>query len=130
MSELFYLVFYSLPGVIKMYGTHLKACSAMVRLRLYDVLTMLPPATYESKSKHCYQYVCVCVCVIQMTEHVKKKLCVKLIYYTSSILVCIPSHSLHRFLPITYIQPSRSIVMLCFCCCIFMGGGFCCYFCW
>jgi len=63
----------------------------------------------------------VCVCVIQMTEHVKKKLCVKLISYNSFILVCILSHSVHRFLPIKYIQPSRSIVMLSFCCCIFMG---------
>lgn len=32
-----------------MYGTHLKASSAMVRLRLYDVLSMLPPHSYESK---------------------------------------------------------------------------------
>ena len=73
MSELFYLVFYSLPGVIKMYGTHLKACSAMVRLRLYDVLTMLPPATYESKSNHCYQCVCVCVCVCYSNDRTCKK---------------------------------------------------------
>jgi hypothetical protein len=38
---------YSMPGVIKMYGTHLKASAAMVRLRLYDVLSMLPPQSYE-----------------------------------------------------------------------------------
>ncbi|XP_060553128.1 HEAT repeat-containing protein 5B-like isoform X2 [Ruditapes philippinarum] len=36
-----------MPGVIKMYGTHLKASAAMVRLRLYDVLSMLPPQSYE-----------------------------------------------------------------------------------
>ena len=30
-----------------MYGAHLKASSAMVRLRLYDVLSMLPPQSYE-----------------------------------------------------------------------------------
>jgi hypothetical protein len=30
-----------------MYGTHLKASAAMVRLRLYDVLSMLPPQSYE-----------------------------------------------------------------------------------
>lgn len=41
-------ILHSLPGVIKMYGSHLKASSAMVRLRLYDVLSMLPPHSYES----------------------------------------------------------------------------------
>ena len=30
-----------------MFGAHLKAPAAMVRLRLYDVLSLLPPATYE-----------------------------------------------------------------------------------
>ena len=30
-----------------MYGAHLKAPSAMVRMRLYGVLTLLPPGTYE-----------------------------------------------------------------------------------
>lgn len=36
-----------LPNVIKMYGTHLKASAAMIRLRLYDVLSLLPPASFE-----------------------------------------------------------------------------------
>ncbi|WAR19304.1 HTR5B-like protein [Mya arenaria] len=36
-----------MPAVIKMYGSHLKASAAMVRLRLYDVLSMLPPQSYE-----------------------------------------------------------------------------------
>lgn len=36
-----------LPNVIKIYGNHLKAPSAMVRLRLYDVLSLLPPESYE-----------------------------------------------------------------------------------
>ena len=36
-----------MTSVIKMYGTHLKASAAMVRLRLYDVLTLLPPEMYE-----------------------------------------------------------------------------------
>ena len=30
-----------------MYGAHLKASAAMVRLRLYAVLALLPPNTYE-----------------------------------------------------------------------------------
>jgi len=30
-----------------MYGAHLKASAAMVRLRLYDILALLPPKTYE-----------------------------------------------------------------------------------
>lgn len=33
--------------VIKSYGAHLKACAAMVRLRLYEVLRQLPPKSYE-----------------------------------------------------------------------------------
>ncbi|KAL3874425.1 hypothetical protein ACJMK2_037438 [Sinanodonta woodiana] len=36
-----------LPSIFKLYGSHLKACGAMVRLRLYDVLLLLPPQTYE-----------------------------------------------------------------------------------
>ena len=32
-----------------MYGTHLKASAAMVRLRLYDVLALLPTQSFESK---------------------------------------------------------------------------------
>ncbi|XP_071963983.1 HEAT repeat-containing protein 5B-like isoform X2 [Antedon mediterranea] len=35
-------------GVIKSYGAHLKACAAMVRLRLYKVLRLIPPTSYES----------------------------------------------------------------------------------
>uniref|UniRef100_A0A8C7I404 HEAT repeat-containing protein 5A n=1 Tax=Oncorhynchus kisutch TaxID=8019 RepID=A0A8C7I404_ONCKI len=35
------------PSVIKVHGTHLKASAAMVRLRLYDILALLPPKTYE-----------------------------------------------------------------------------------
>lgn len=33
--------------MIKQYGTHLKASAAMVRLRLYDVLSQLPPESFE-----------------------------------------------------------------------------------
>ncbi|XP_073413695.1 HEAT repeat-containing protein 5B isoform X2 [Dendrobates tinctorius] len=33
--------------VIKAHGAHLKASAAMVRLRLYDILALLPPKTYE-----------------------------------------------------------------------------------
>ena len=32
---------------MKTYGAHLKASAATVRLRLYDVLALLPPETYE-----------------------------------------------------------------------------------
>ncbi|XP_061173824.1 HEAT repeat-containing protein 5B-like isoform X2 [Saccostrea echinata] len=41
------LMFAQLPWVIKQYGTHLKASAAMVRLRLYDVLSQLPPESFE-----------------------------------------------------------------------------------
>ena len=34
---------------IQQYGTHLKANAALVRLRLYDVLGLLPPTLYEDK---------------------------------------------------------------------------------
>lgn len=39
--------FCSIPSVIKAHGAHLKASAAMVRLRLYDILALLPPKTYE-----------------------------------------------------------------------------------
>ncbi|KAM9727349.1 HEAT repeat-containing protein 5B isoform 1-T1 [Menidia menidia] len=35
------------PAIIKAHGAHLKASAAMVRLRLYDILALLPPKTYE-----------------------------------------------------------------------------------
>lgn len=43
-------LFYSIPSVIKAHGAHLKASAAMVRLRLYDILALLPPKTYEGTS--------------------------------------------------------------------------------
>lgn len=36
-----------LASVIKMYGAHLKASAATIRLRLYDVLSLLPPESFE-----------------------------------------------------------------------------------
>lgn len=41
----------SVPSVIKVHGTHLKASAAMVRLRLYDILALLPPKTYEGTTE-------------------------------------------------------------------------------
>uniref|UniRef100_A0AAY4EL99 HEAT repeat-containing protein 5B n=1 Tax=Denticeps clupeoides TaxID=299321 RepID=A0AAY4EL99_9TELE len=38
------------PAVIKVHGAHLKASAAMVRLRLYDILALLPPKTYEGRN--------------------------------------------------------------------------------
>lgn len=38
----------SLGHIFKSYGQHLKASAAMVRMRLYEVLTLLPPKSYES----------------------------------------------------------------------------------
>lgn len=35
--------------MFKSYGQHLKACAAMVRMRLYEVLSLLPPKSYEGK---------------------------------------------------------------------------------
>lgn len=39
----------SVPAITKVHGAHLKASAAMVRLRLYDILALLPPKTYEGK---------------------------------------------------------------------------------
>uniref|UniRef100_H3DGW4 HEAT repeat-containing protein 5B n=1 Tax=Tetraodon nigroviridis TaxID=99883 RepID=H3DGW4_TETNG len=36
-----------IPAITKVHGAHLKASAAMVRLRLYDILALLPPKTYE-----------------------------------------------------------------------------------
>ena len=41
--------YYSIPSILKAYGAMLKASAAMVRLRLYDVLSLLPAETYEGK---------------------------------------------------------------------------------
>lgn len=43
-------VFVSVPAIIKVHGAHLKASAAMVRLRLYDILALLPPKTYEGNT--------------------------------------------------------------------------------
>uniref|UniRef100_A0A6Q2ZJQ7 HEAT repeat-containing protein 5B n=1 Tax=Esox lucius TaxID=8010 RepID=A0A6Q2ZJQ7_ESOLU len=40
------------PSIIKVHGSHLKASAAMVRLRLYDILALLPPKTYEGELPH------------------------------------------------------------------------------
>jgi len=37
----------SVTTIVKTYGAHLKASAATVRLRLYDVLALLPAETYE-----------------------------------------------------------------------------------
>lgn len=42
--------FVSVPAIIKVHGAHLKASAAMVRLRLYDILALLPPKTYEGSA--------------------------------------------------------------------------------
>ncbi|KAM7078672.1 HEAT repeat-containing protein 5B isoform 3-T4 [Molossus nigricans] len=36
-----------IPSITKAHGPHLKASAAMVHLRLYDILALLPPKTYE-----------------------------------------------------------------------------------
>lgn len=42
--------FVRVPAIIKVHGAHLKASAAMVRLRLYDILALLPPKTYEGNT--------------------------------------------------------------------------------
>ena len=44
-----------------MYGAHLKASAAMVRLRLYDVLALLPTQSFESKSAWILKYLLMTV---------------------------------------------------------------------
>lgn len=43
---------FSISPIIKNYGHHLKAPAAMVRLRLYETLTLLPPNSLESSYTH------------------------------------------------------------------------------
>ena len=50
LSELIMPDHYSIPSILKSHGAHLKPSAAMVRLRLYDVLTLLPPQTYEGRT--------------------------------------------------------------------------------
>ncbi|XP_073980275.1 HEAT repeat-containing protein 5B isoform X3 [Rhodnius prolixus] len=42
----------NISSVLKSYGQHLKAPAAMVRLRLYETLTLLPPQLYEGTYTH------------------------------------------------------------------------------
>lgn len=42
------LMLSSITHIVKQYGQHLKASTAMVRLRLYEVLALLPPQSFES----------------------------------------------------------------------------------
>lgn len=42
----------SLATVLKSYGTQLKAPAAMVRLRLFETLTLLPPTALEASYTH------------------------------------------------------------------------------
>lgn len=48
----FSIFFCSLSSVLKSYGQHLKAPAAMVRLRLYETLTLLPANSLESSYTH------------------------------------------------------------------------------
>lgn len=48
----FLLQFGSLSSVLKSYGQQLKAPAAMVRLRLYETLTLLPANSMESSYTH------------------------------------------------------------------------------
>ena len=45
-------IFFSLTSVLKSYGQHLKAPAAMVRLRLYETLSLLPPNVLEGSYTH------------------------------------------------------------------------------
>jgi hypothetical protein len=53
LTCLFYEIFawypFSISTVLKTYGQHLKAPAAMVRLRLYETLSLLPPHAFEGK---------------------------------------------------------------------------------
>ncbi|CAL4124932.1 unnamed protein product, partial [Meganyctiphanes norvegica] len=42
------LMLASISTIVKQYGQHLKASTAMVRLRLYEVLSLLPPQSFET----------------------------------------------------------------------------------
>ncbi|XP_076062392.1 HEAT repeat-containing protein 5B isoform X2 [Oratosquilla oratoria] len=42
------LMLSSITNIVKQYGQHLKASAAMVRLRLYEVLSLLPPQSFET----------------------------------------------------------------------------------
>lgn len=47
--SMFFLCYCSITHIVKQYGQHLKASTAMVRLRLYEVLALLPPQSFESE---------------------------------------------------------------------------------
>lgn len=46
------LCFFSISTIVKSYGQHLKAPAAMVRLRLYETLALLPSSSLESSYTH------------------------------------------------------------------------------
>ena len=55
--------FPSIPALAKTHGVQLKAGGAMLRLRLYQALILLPPSAYEGVRVCMCVWVCVCVCV-------------------------------------------------------------------
>jgi hypothetical protein len=59
---------FSISTVLKTYGQHLKAPAAMVRLRLYETLSLLPSHAFEGKFyvDECRMEVISCVLLEEM----------------------------------------------------------------
>jgi len=60
----------SVTTIVKTYGAHLKASAATVRLRLYDVLALLPPETYEGIYAIFFTAQCTLVQSVVLRSHV------------------------------------------------------------
>lgn len=50
---------FRLASVIKMYGAQLKASAATIRLRLYDVLSLLPPESFDGEGVFLHYFDCL-----------------------------------------------------------------------
>jgi hypothetical protein len=62
------LYLFSISTVLKAYGQHLKAPAAMVRLRLYETLSLLPSHAFEGNFyEHCYKIELIFSCSVITT---------------------------------------------------------------
>jgi hypothetical protein len=56
-SKLIFQSFSSLSATLKSYGQQLKASAALMRFRLYEALTKIPPTSFERSYTHMLRFV-------------------------------------------------------------------------
>uniref|UniRef100_A0A803T259 HEAT repeat-containing protein 5B n=1 Tax=Anolis carolinensis TaxID=28377 RepID=A0A803T259_ANOCA len=81
-----------IPSVIKAHGAHLKASAAMVRLRLYDILALLPPKTYEGSFNALLRELVAEFTLTDNSANTTTSLLRSLCHYDDSVLLVLLPH--------------------------------------